>query len=184
MKCLDETNRSLSIQKRSSIDLAARNILLTALGTPKISDFGFSRSVEDGEGTTKSNLGPLKYMSPEAIANNSYSTQSDVWSFGIVVWEILVTLSKSSSHLFQTRQTPHTDLDIIEAAHQIKTKGLHPPIPSEAPEHIQQLLKDCWQLFPSQRPSFKLICERIRFWNLKVMIKSESVKSTVDPIVP
>ena len=105
MKCLDETNRSLSIQKRSSIDLAARNILLTALGTPKISDFGFSRSVEGGEGTTKSNLGPLKYMSPESIANNSYSTQSDVWSFGIVVWEILVTLSQSSSHIFQTRKT-------------------------------------------------------------------------------
>ena len=73
--------------------MAARNILLTGLGTPKISDFGFSRAVEDGEGTTRTELGPLKYMSPEAIANNSYSTQSDVWSFGIVVWEILVTFS-------------------------------------------------------------------------------------------
>jgi serine/threonine protein kinase len=68
--------------------LAARNILLTSSGTPKISDFGFSRSVEDGEGTTRTMIGPLKYMSPEAIANQSYSTQSDVWSIGIVVWEI------------------------------------------------------------------------------------------------
>ena len=48
--------------------------------------------MENGEGTTRTTVGPLKYMSPEAIANNSYSTQSDVWSFGIVVWEILVTL--------------------------------------------------------------------------------------------
>src|SRR5690554_2859790 len=117
-------------------------------------------------------------MSPEAIANNSYSTQSDVWSFGIVVWEILVTLSKSSSHLFQTRQSPHTDLDMITAAHRIVNEGLHPPIPSEASEHIQQLLKDCWQLSPSQRPSFNLICGRIGSWNAEV------VDSVNPPAVP
>jgi serine/threonine protein kinase len=75
--------------------LAARNILLTSSGTPKISDFGFSRQVENGQGKTKSKLGPIRYMSPESIANQSYSTKSDVWSFGIVVWEILVTFSLS-----------------------------------------------------------------------------------------
>ena len=70
--------------------------MLTSSGTPKISDFGFSRQVESGsEGKTMSTMGPLKYMSPESIANQSYSTQSDVWTFGIVVWEILVTFSLS-----------------------------------------------------------------------------------------
>src|SRR5690554_3473977 len=104
-------------------------------------------------------------MSPEAIADNSYSTQSDVWSFGIVVWEILVTLSKSSSYLFQTRQTPHENLDMLTAGNRIKGEGLHPPIPSEAPKYIQQFLKDCWQIFPSQRPSFEEISSRIKSWN-------------------
>src|SRR5690554_6932541 len=103
-------------------------------------------------------------MSPEAIADNSYSTQSDVWSFGIVVWEILVTFSKSSSHLFQTRQDPHDEMNMFDAASRIMNEGLHPLIPSEAPEHIQQLLKDCWQLSPSQRPSFVQICDRIQSW--------------------
>ena len=128
--------------------------------------------MESGEGTTRTTVGPLKYMSPEAIANNSYSTQSDVWSFGIVVWEILVTLSKSSSH--QTQQTPHENLDIIDVAHRIRSEGLHPPIPSEAPEHIQQLLKDCWQLSPSQRPSFEQICDRIQSWNGNTMDGAQS----------
>src|SRR5690554_5843981 len=106
-------------------------------------------------------------MSPEAIANNSYSTQSDVWSFGIVVWEILVTFFLvHPSHLLQNRQPPHADLDMIDAASQIKKEGLHPPIPSDAPKPIQQLLKDCWQLSPSQRPSFEQTCDRIQSWKL------------------
>src|SRR5690554_2775597 len=54
---------------------------------------------------------------------------------------------------------------MFDTAVQIKNKGLHPPIPSEAPEHIQQLLGDCWQLSPSQRPSFEQICDRIQSWN-------------------
>ena len=61
---------------------------------------------------------------------------------------------------------------MIVAAYQIRSEGLHPPIPSEAPEHIQQLLKDCWQLSPSQRPSFEQICGLIQSWNAEVMISN------------
>ena len=56
---------------------------------------------------------------------------------------------------------------MITAASQIMNEGLHPPIPSEAPEHIQQLLEDCWQLSPSQRPLPEEICDIIQSWNVK-----------------
>src|SRR5690554_2326942 len=135
---------------------------------------------------TRTTIGPLKYMSPEAIANRVYSTQSDVWSFGIVVWEILVTLSKSS-HLFQTREAPHEDLDMHTAAYRIMEEGIRPPIPSEAPEHIQLLLKDCWQLSPSQRPSFEQICVGIQRSMKESRIAEEkrnSLISSDSPIPP
>lgn len=67
-------------------DLAARNILLTVNNEPKISDFGMSRLLkeESQKGQTKNNFGPIRWMAPESIRDLSYSTKSDVWSFGII----------------------------------------------------------------------------------------------------
>ena len=92
-------------------------------------------------------------------------------------------MHRESNHplLFQERQTPHTNLDMITADHRIRGEGLHPPIPSEAPEHIQQLLKDCWQLSPSQRPSFEKICPRIQLWNAKIMSVMEGSELNTYP---
>jgi predicted Ser/Thr protein kinase len=122
-------------------DLAARNILLTASGDPKISDFGMSRILKPTEiGKTKSNVGPVCWMAPESLAKGSYSKQSDVWMFGIVVYEIVA----------QTE--PHKDKDMIDIAIQIQSKGLTPEIPSDCPEKLRQLMEMCWKKEPEQRP--------------------------------
>jgi serine/threonine protein kinase len=72
-------------------DLAARNILLTSGGDPKISDFGLSRILEQvDEGKTKCKIGPVCWMAPESIGQQVYSKKSDVWMFGILVYEIVV----------------------------------------------------------------------------------------------
>jgi predicted Ser/Thr protein kinase len=129
-------------------DLAARNILLTASGDPKISDFGMSRILkETQQGKTYNSIGPIRWMAPESLAQQTYSKKSDVWSFGIVVWEIFA------------QSEPHLDVDPIDVGTLIRDKFLTPEIPSDCPEKLRQLMEMCWNKDPEKRPSFEAICQ-------------------------
>jgi hypothetical protein len=128
-------------------DLAARNILLTSKGEPKLSDFGLSRILEKfDDGETQSKLGPMRWMPPESLAQKNYSKKSDVWSFGLVVYEIV------------TRSEPHKDRNIVEVLVKIRDEGLTPAIPSDCPKKLRQLMEMCWNKEPEQRPTFETIC--------------------------
>jgi serine/threonine protein kinase len=128
-------------------DLAARNILLSDTGHPKISDFGMSRILQkEDEGKTKTNIGPIRWMAPESLAKRTYSKKSDVWSFGIVVYEIVA------------RCEPHTDADPLLVGALIRDQYLTPKIPDDCPSILRELMQLCWQAEPNQRPSFKEIC--------------------------
>jgi len=122
-------------------DLAARNILLTASGDPKISDFGMSRLLEGtNEAKTSYNIGPIRWMAPESLKRQVYSKYSDVWSFGIVVYEIVAECE------------PHIDVDPIDIGPMIRDKYVTPKIPIDCPEKLRQLMKLCWKKRPDQRP--------------------------------
>jgi hypothetical protein len=128
-------------------DLAARNILLDAANTPKISDFGMSRLMDEFsiKGTTAANVGPLKWMAPESLgAAKEYSYASDVFSFAVLCNEVL------------TEQEPYADLELIDAAIKVRD-GLRPTIPAEAPSWLADLLKLCWNESPKKRPTFEAI---------------------------
>jgi len=128
-------------------DLAARNILLTESGNPKISDFGMSRILEkDDEGKTNSTIGPVCWMAPESLAHRNYSKKSDVWTFGIVVYEIVAQCE------------PHKDLDLFDVGTRIRDEGLTPKIPEDCPQKLRQLMKMCWKKNPERRPNFEEIC--------------------------
>jgi len=135
-------------------DLAARNVLLTAGGQAKIADFGLSRKGQSGASVsqTASATGPLKWMAPESITQRIYSTQSDVWSFGVTIWEIVA------------RDEPYPDLNPVQAAVEI-TRG-QPPLrlepPSYCPKVLCELMTSSFNTNPLQRPDFKNITQRLK----------------------
>jgi len=134
-------------------DLAARNILLGGGYQVKISDFGLSRVTEGSSkqsNQTRSDTGPLKWMAPESIKNKVYSTMSDVWAFGVTMWEIV------------TRKDPYPELDGVQTALEVTHNNLRLPIPNYCPDILVNIMKGCFETVPENRPDFSFICKRVQ----------------------
>lgn len=129
-------------------DLAARNVLVNAQRVCKIADFGLSREMESRaeEGyTSRGGKIPLRWTAPESVAFRKFTSASDIWSFGIVCWEVM-TYGKR----------PYFDWNnhrIVEAIE----KGYRLPPPKVCPEVIYQLMLNSWQEEPTRRPTFTSI---------------------------
>ena len=82
-------------------------------------------------------------MAPEVIEHNPYGQKADVFSFAIVLWELL------------TCKVPYADLTPLQAAVGVVQKGLRPPIPPNVPPALAELMQQCWQRKPDDRPSFE-----------------------------
>ncbi|KAL6071655.1 Tyrosine-protein kinase abl1 [Balamuthia mandrillaris] len=138
-------------------DLAARNLLLTAQLNVKVSDFGLSRKRDGGQKgaqKTTTEVGPLKWMSPEAISELEYSEKSDVWSYGVCLWEIVTKGDE-----------PFDGLNAVKAAIEICEKGTRLPIPKTAPTVLAEIITQCWSLSPQDRPTFTEIVARLKKTN-------------------
>ncbi|XP_061493682.1 ephrin type-A receptor 1 isoform X2 [Rhineura floridana] len=129
-------------------DLAARNILVSQSLQCKVSDFGLSRILEnDVEGTyeTKGGKIPIRWTAPEAIAHRIFTSASDVWSFGIVTWEVLSYGDK-----------PYGDMTNQEVMKSIED-GYRLPPPVDCPSILYELMKVCWSYDRTRRPRFREI---------------------------
>uniref|UniRef100_A0A1A8CTU0 receptor protein-tyrosine kinase n=2 Tax=Nothobranchius kadleci TaxID=1051664 RepID=A0A1A8CTU0_NOTKA len=133
-------------------DLAARNILLSENNVVKICDFGLARDIyKDPDYVRKGDARlPLKWMAPEAIFDKVYTTQSDVWSFGVLMWEI-----------FSLGASPYPGVQIDEEFCCRLKEGTRMRAPDYAPTEIYQAMLDCWQGEPQQRPTFTELVERL-----------------------
>ncbi|XP_065532097.1 ephrin type-A receptor 3 isoform X3 [Lathamus discolor] len=129
-------------------DLAARNILINSNLVCKVSDFGLSRVLEDDPEaayTTRGGKIPIRWTSPEAIAYRKFTSASDAWSYGIVLWEVM-----------SYGERPYWEMsnqDVIKAV----DEGYRLPPPMDCPAALYQLMLDCWQKDRNNRPKFEQI---------------------------
>ncbi|XP_022083851.1 tyrosine kinase receptor Cad96Ca-like [Acanthaster planci] len=132
-------------------DLATRNVLLDEGLTCKLCDFGLARDVKGiGQYTQKSgNAIPFRWLALECIRDSIYTTKSDVWSFGVLMWE-LMTLGAQ----------PYTDMS-FEAMVVYLLGGFRLPRPAHCGEEIYVLMSECWTTEPEFRPSFTDLRQRL-----------------------
>ncbi|KAH9284571.1 Fibroblast growth factor receptor 2 [Echinococcus granulosus] len=123
-------------------DLAARNILIGNRFVAKIADFGLTRAVCDYYKKCSDGRLPIKWMAPESIFDRRYTTKSDVWSFGILLWEI-----------FSFGGTPYPTLS-AEALLKALQLGFRNEQPLASPSSVYNLMLACWSIDPVARPSF------------------------------
>ncbi|XP_041815871.1 ephrin type-A receptor 2a [Chelmon rostratus] len=148
-------------------DLAARNVLVNGNLECKVSDFGLSRVLEDdaeGTYTTRGGKIPIRWTAPEAIAYRKFTSASDVWSFGIVMWEVMA---------FGER--PYWDMSNHEVMKAIN-EAFRLPAPMDCPSAINQLMLQCWQHDRSKRPRFSDIVNILD----KLLRSPESLKTIAD----
>ncbi|XP_029872079.1 tyrosine-protein kinase Fes/Fps isoform X7 [Aquila chrysaetos chrysaetos] len=128
-------------------DLAARNCLVTEKNALKISDFGMSREEEDGIYASTGGMKqiPVKWTAPEALNYGRYSSESDVWSFGILLWEA-----------FSLGAVPYANLSNQQTREAVE-QGVRLDPPEQCPEEVYRLMQQCWEYEPHKRPSFSTI---------------------------
>uniref|UniRef100_A0A8K9XSD2 Ephrin type-A receptor 6 n=1 Tax=Oncorhynchus mykiss TaxID=8022 RepID=A0A8K9XSD2_ONCMY len=126
-------------------DLAARNILVNSNLVCKVSDFGLSRVLEDDPEAAYTTTGgkiPIRWTAPEAISYRKFSSASDAWSYGIVMWEVM-----------SYGERPYWEMSNQDVILSIE-EGYRLPAPMGCPVVLHQLMLHCWQKERSQRPKF------------------------------
>ncbi|XP_076212148.1 ephrin type-A receptor 2 [Aptenodytes patagonicus] len=148
-------------------DLAARNILVNSNLVCKVSDFGLSRVLEDDPEATYTTSGgkiPIRWTAPEAISYRKFTSASDVWSYGIVMWEVM-----------SYGERPYWELSNHEVMKAIN-EGFRLPAPLDCPSAIYQLMMQCWQQERGRRPKFADIVSILD----KLIRAPESLKALAD----
>ncbi|XP_073093627.1 ephrin type-A receptor 5 isoform X12 [Manis javanica] len=148
-------------------DLAARNILINSNLVCKVSDFGLSRILEDDPEaayTTRGGKIPIRWTAPEAIAFRKFTSASDVWSYGIVMWEVVSYGERPYWEM--------TNQDVIKAVEE----GYRLPSPMDCPAALYQLMLDCWQKDRNSRPKFDEIVNMLD----KLIRNPSSLKTLVN----
>lgn len=150
-------------------DLKSDNVIIASDGTVKIVDFGVSRF---GNETTEmtAETGTYRWMAPEMIEHKAYDYKVDVYSFGIVFWELV------------TGEIPFSGMTAVQAAFAVVNKNGRPPIPEHVPSVFESFIKSCWHSNPNHRPDFFSIIETLNkfendFSSLGTSKKLTSVKS-------
>uniref|UniRef100_A0A672QEY9 Tyrosine-protein kinase n=1 Tax=Sinocyclocheilus grahami TaxID=75366 RepID=A0A672QEY9_SINGR len=139
----------LELQNYIHRDLAARNVLVGDNNVCKVADFGLARVFQrENENVYEAKEGskfPVKWTAPEAIHENKFTIKSDVWSFGILLYEI-VTFG----------QIPYPTMTNFQVVQQL-SKGYRMPYPLNCPKYLYDIMSECWKDSPADRPTFEAL---------------------------
>lgn len=151
-------------------DLAARNILVGENRIVKVADFGLARVIEDSEYTARQGAKfPIKWTAPEAAMYGKFSIKSDVWSYGILLYE-LVTHG----------QVPYVGMQNKEVIEQVQ-QGYRLPKPTkcDCPDEVYGIMRDCWHQDPDKRPTFEYLATFFDNYNVS---SEQSYRDAIDCI--
>ncbi|XP_048877818.1 tyrosine-protein kinase SRK3-like [Brienomyrus brachyistius] len=135
-------------------DLAARNVLVGEDYTCKVADFGLARVVKEPFYISNTRKMPYKWTAPEAISHQRFSIKSDVWSFGILLYEILTYGA-----------VPYPGTTNTET-YNLVSQGYRMPPPPRCPDNIYKIMLSCWDAKPDHRPSFMALSYNLNHINL------------------
>ncbi|KAE8574377.1 hypothetical protein XENTR_v10003405 [Xenopus tropicalis] len=142
-------------------DLAARNVLVGEKLVCKVADFGLARILKDDLYSLQGNIKiPIKWTAPEVLTRSIYSTKSDVWSYGIVMYEV-----------YMLGQMPYQGMNNQEVKDKV-TSGYRLPKPDDCSPDIYNLMLECWQKNPNRRPSFFELVEKLTAIQCSLQLKS------------
>ncbi|XP_014004658.1 megakaryocyte-associated tyrosine-protein kinase isoform X2 [Salmo salar] len=140
-------------------DLAARNILVSNEGVAKVSDFGLTKV--DCKASDNAKL-PVKWTAPEALKKEKFSTRSDVWSYGVLLWETFSYGRQPYPKMVckAENQSKGTNQSVKEVKERVE-QGYRMEAPEECPPTVYALMRGCWEAEPKKRPSFHKLQEKI-----------------------
>ncbi|KAM4586721.1 tyrosine-protein kinase ITK/TSK [Fundulus diaphanus] len=150
--CLDVSEGMAYLESSNFIhrDLAARNCLVSKNNEVKVSDFGMTRYVLDDQYTSsQGSKFPVKWSAPEVIKYSKFSSKSDVWSFGVLMWEI-----------YNEGRLPYENRSNAEVVESLNA-GMRLLKPRLAPDQVHMLMEWCWKEKPEDRPSFALLLHEL-----------------------
>lgn len=129
-------------------DLKSENLVLTEDLHLKLTDFGVG-CLETECDLRSADTGTYRWMAPEMISHKHYSKKVDVYSFGIVLWELV------------TGEVPFQDMTPVQVAYAVVNKNLRPTIPDDCPSALRHLMVQCWNANPERRPNFYQIVKTL-----------------------
>ncbi|XP_050514638.1 mitogen-activated protein kinase kinase kinase 13-A isoform X3 [Diabrotica virgifera virgifera] len=141
-------------------DLKSPNVLIGEGEVIKISDFGTSRTW-NGVSEKMTFAGTVAWMAPEAIQELACSEKVDIWSYGVVLWELI------------TCEVPYDGMNQGAIMYSVGSGKLIPPIPSTCPDGFKLIMQMCWKFNPKERPNFKLICNHLEIASVDIFSKYE-----------
>eukprot|EP01116_Phalansterium_solitarium_P025293 TRINITY_DN9590_c0_g2_i1.p1 TRINITY_DN9590_c0_g2~~TRINITY_DN9590_c0_g2_i1.p1 ORF type:complete len:976 (+),score=404.90 TRINITY_DN9590_c0_g2_i1:228-3155(+) len=153
-------------------DLKTDNLLVDDSWQVKLADFGLAKTQAAGSGGwARTNCGTVGYAAPEVLQNRPYTDKADVYSFGVVMWEVL------------TRDIPYREHVNTMAVIRSIDRGETLPIPADCPPRYADLMRACWDLEPSRRPSFRDVLQQLEPI-LDEAYAAEDADNSAAPTVP